>query len=43
MEVYYEGKFVNGEIVGNGFQYWTLTGEPVTITYLFLKKKCLSP
>ncbi|KAM9521584.1 LOW QUALITY PROTEIN: MORN repeat-containing protein 1 [Guaruba guarouba] len=27
---YYEGKCVNGEIMGNGFQYWASTGRTVT-------------
>ncbi|KAM6336781.1 LOW QUALITY PROTEIN: MORN repeat-containing protein 1 [Alca torda] len=35
---YYEGKFVNGETMGNGFQYWA-SGEPVTITYPLKKRK----
>ncbi|KAM7083729.1 LOW QUALITY PROTEIN: MORN repeat-containing protein 1 [Ciconia maguari] len=41
-ESYYEGKFVNGDIMGNGFKYWALTGAPVTITYP-LKKPNVAP
>ncbi|KAM9270219.1 LOW QUALITY PROTEIN: MORN repeat-containing protein 1 [Morus bassanus] len=35
---YYEGKFVNGEITGHGFQYWVSTGEPICPSKLLQKR-----
>nr|XP_056721386.1 MORN repeat-containing protein 1 [Euleptes europaea] len=32
---YYEGEFVNGEIVGNGFRYWAHTGNIYSGQFLY--------